>query len=68
MKYYFYAALAWARGVFVRWPKTGHLRLPTTTTGLNGKGEAKIMFEKHGWIPYLYQRTPYGTSRTFITK
>jgi hypothetical protein len=41
----------------------------TCTIGLNGKGEAREMFMRHNWIPYIYRRVN-GTrymSRTFFT-
>lgn len=65
MKYAYYATMAWIRGLLIRWPRTGRRGIPTVTTGLNGRGEAKTML-KHGWVPYVYQRTPSGGhSRTF---
>lgn len=68
MRYIFYASMAWIRGFFISNKRLFNCKYPTTTTGLNGNGEAKIMFYKHGWIPYAYRKTKLGTSRTFITE
>ena len=66
LTYYWLAALAYIRGwLGVRDTMTRE----TCTAGLNGKGEARTMYVKHNWVPYIYRRIK-GTSylsRTFIT-
>ena len=64
--YYWFALLAYARGILnVR----NKMQMPTCTTGLNGKGEAKTMYIKHNWVPYIYRycKATKSYSRTFIT-
>lgn len=66
LAYYWFAALAYIRGwIGVRNPA----RRETCTTGLNGPGEARDMYLRHNWVPYIYRRIKgaRGLSRTFIT-
>lgn len=64
--YFWYAALAYARG-WLGFKNMG--RCPTCTLGLNGPGEARTMFIQQGWKPYIYRRAigSRAWSRTFIT-
>lgn len=63
--YYWYAMLAYIRG----WLKVTAMstKYETCSCCLNGKGEARTMYVKHNWIPYVYRRCYGLMSRTFIT-
>lgn len=61
MKYRLLAISAWIRGLFYQ-----HPRFPKTPTGYSSvysgltDSESRLMYERHGWIPYCFERTKGG--------
>jgi hypothetical protein len=67
--FHWYAARAWVRGLFWRWPQQAPLPRwaeSGVSCGLRSHWEAWGMY-RYGWVPWCFQRTRYGTARLFAT-